>query len=122
MRFIVIGDWGGLPDFPYRTPVEKAVGREMGKITDYLDTQFVLALGDNFYFDGVKDVADSRFKVSNIRVPTQPGKPEKMGGIFQSGNSQGIFDQTGKVRENPIKYWKIQGISDKYYLLFSSDI
>ena len=72
VRFIVIGDWGGLPDFPYRTPVEKAVGREMGKIADYLDTQFVLALGDNFYFDGVKDVADSRFKVSNMnRFKTQ---------------------------------------------------
>ena len=38
----------------------------MGKIADYLDTQFVLALGDNFYFDGVKDVADPRFKVSNM--------------------------------------------------------
>ncbi len=35
----------------------------MGKIADTLDTQFVLALGDNFYFDGVKDVDDPRFKV-----------------------------------------------------------
>ena len=59
----MIGDWGGLPDFPYRTPIEKAIGNEMGKIADYLDIQFVLALGDNFYFDGVKDVGDPRFKV-----------------------------------------------------------
>ena len=65
VRFIVMGDWGGLPDFPYRTPVEKAVGDEMGKIADYLDIQFVLALGDNFYFDGIKDVDDPRFKVIN---------------------------------------------------------
>ena len=28
----------------------------------------------------------------------------------------------GKVRENHTKYWKTQGISDKYYFLFFSDI
>ena len=28
---------------------------------------------------------------------------EKWEGIFQSGKSQGIFDETGKVRENHIK-------------------
>ena len=43
---------------------------------------------------------------------------EKWEGIFQSGN----FEQTGKVRENHTKYWKTPGISDKYYLLFFSDI
>ena len=37
--------------------------------------------------------------------------------IFQSGN----IEQTGKLMENQ-KYWKNQGISDKYYLLFFSDI
>ena len=39
---------------------------------------------------------------------------EKWEGIFQSGN----FEQTGKVRENHTKYWKTQGIWDKYYLIF----
>ena len=63
LRFIVMGDWGGLPDFPYRTPIEKAVGKQMGKIADGIDSQFTLALGDNFYFDGVRDVHDLRFKV-----------------------------------------------------------
>ena len=44
--------------------MEKAVADEMGKIADNLDIQFVLALGDNFYMDGVKDVGDPRFKVT----------------------------------------------------------
>ena len=37
---------------------------------------------------------------------------------FSSQGKSGNFKQTGKVRENHTKYWKTQGISDKYYLLF----
>lgn len=63
LRFAVLGDWGGLPDFPYRTLVEKAVASQLGKVTQEFGSQFNLALGDNFYYDGVKDVNDPRFKV-----------------------------------------------------------
>ena len=38
---------------------------------------------------------------------------EKWEGIFQSGKSQ-----TGKVWKIHLKYWKTQGIWDKYYLIF----
>lgn len=62
-RFLVIGDWGGLPFLPYDTPSEKAVANAMGKLGERLNTSFQLALGDNFYFDGVKTVADPRFEV-----------------------------------------------------------
>ena len=34
------------------------------------------------------------------------------------GEKSGNFEQTGKVWENHTKYWKFQGLSDKYYLLF----
>ena len=57
--------------------------------------------------------------VINIcRVPTRtgkPGKPGKMGRHFPVREKSGNFEQTGKVRENHTKYWKTQGISDKYY-------
>ena len=56
------------------------------------------------------------------RVPTQTGKPGKMGRQFPVREKSGNFKQTGKVRENHKTYWKIQGISDKYCLLFVSDI
>ena len=44
------------------------------------------------------------------RVPTRTGKPVRE----KSGN----FEQTGKVLENHTKYWKTQGIWDRYYLIF----
>ena len=56
------------------------------------------------------------------RVPTRTGKPGKMGRHFPVREKSGNFEQTGKVRENHTKYWKTQGISDKYYYLFFSDI
>ena len=43
---------------------------------------------------------------------------EKWEGIFQSGKSQGILnrlEKSGKSQGKSTKYWKTQGISDKYY-------
>lgn len=65
LRFLVMGDWGGLPTPPYTTPIEKGTAKSMAKLTTTYGTQFNLALGDNFYFDGVKSVDDPRFKVRN---------------------------------------------------------
>ena len=65
-RFFLLGDWGGLPFEPYKTPSEIAVADAMGKLGKKLNTSFQLALGDNFYFDGVQSVNDPRFKVRLI--------------------------------------------------------
>lgn len=62
LNFFALGDWGGLPISPYTTPVEKAVAQEMGKLADLLNPEFVLGLGDNFYFLGVENVNDKRFQ------------------------------------------------------------
>lgn len=61
LRFLSLGDWGGSPDFPYTTKVETAVADQMGAIADIYQTSFNLALGDNFYTEGVKNVEDKRF-------------------------------------------------------------
>lgn len=61
LRFLALGDWGGLPSWPYTTPLEIAVGEQMGRIAKTNKTSFTVALGDNFYFDGVKNVEDKRF-------------------------------------------------------------
>ncbi|XP_069544203.1 tartrate-resistant acid phosphatase type 5-like [Brachyistius frenatus] len=62
MRLVVLADWGGVPVPPYYTAHEQAVAAEVDRLarTDGLD--FVLSLGDHFYFSGVQDVDDPRFK------------------------------------------------------------
>ena len=41
----MVGDWGGMPWFPYTTPYETAVSIAMGKVAQELGTQFTVALG-----------------------------------------------------------------------------
>ena len=65
LRFLVLGDWGGLPYFPFRTYIEQAVADQIGIFAQTNSIDHVLALGDNFYFDGVQDVEDARFQVSS---------------------------------------------------------
>jgi len=52
-----------MPYYPYATPIEMAVAKQMSKVADKNPIDFVLTLGDNFYFDGVKSVDDPRFTV-----------------------------------------------------------
>ena len=58
---------------------------------------------------GVEEFA---MKSTNDRVPTQTGKPGKMGrGIFQSGKGQGILnrlEKSGKITQNTEKLWEFE--------------
>lgn len=50
--------------FSKRTVIETEVSNQMTKLGNMFNTQFQLALGDNFYFTGVKDENDKRFTVN----------------------------------------------------------
>lgn len=77
IKFLVLGDWGGLPYPPYITGVQKATAREMSKVAEQVGADFVLALGDNFYYKGVDSVDSPRFKdtfesvytAKSLRIP-----------------------------------------------------
>ena len=64
LNFVMLGDWGGQQDSPYTTKAELEVADKMGDIAEQIGSQFTIALGDNFYHDGVKDVNDHRFQVT----------------------------------------------------------
>ncbi|XP_018430030.1 PREDICTED: tartrate-resistant acid phosphatase type 5 [Nanorana parkeri] len=64
LSFAVIGDWGGIPLPPYFTKQETLVADELGKTVAKWGADFILSVGDNFYYEGVTDVADFRFKTT----------------------------------------------------------
>ncbi|XP_068720388.1 tartrate-resistant acid phosphatase type 5-like [Montipora capricornis] len=62
LRFLVLGDWGGMLFYPYTTYYERAVSKTLGKVAEEFGTQFTIGLGDNFYEFGVKNEDDPRFQ------------------------------------------------------------
>jgi hypothetical protein len=62
--FFVIADQGGMPDPLFFTPIQAYTADLMSKLGNYENTQFQFALGDNFYWDGVLNEDDPRFKVN----------------------------------------------------------
>ena len=54
MSFLAIGDWGGTSDTDPTAPGEVDNNKGMGAVAQTLgNTEFVLALGDNFYSSGI---------------------------------------------------------------------
>jgi len=70
LRTFIIGDWGGIDTKPYTTLYERSTAEQMGKMADLYGPQYIFALGDNFYYHGVKDEHDFRFNVTFESVYT----------------------------------------------------
>ena len=69
LNYVMLGDWGGQPNSPYYTTTEKKIAASMGAKAQEIDSQFTIALGDNFYDYGVKDVDDPRFQTTFEVIP-----------------------------------------------------
>ncbi|KAE9553348.1 hypothetical protein FO519_003411 [Halicephalobus sp. NKZ332] len=67
LRFMLIGDTGGNPKSK-TTKHQLNVAKSMTEIWNSERSNFVINLGDNFYFDGVGSVGDPRFK-ETFEVP-----------------------------------------------------
>lgn len=75
LDFLLIADWGGIDKWPYFTPEQKRVAESMSDWSDQYQADFILALGDNFYFEGIPgDSADDRFQRTweNIYIKDKP--------------------------------------------------
>ena len=60
INFLALGDWGGSPLWG-SLPDQVLTAKGMGKVAQERKADFVVTLGDNFYFTGVEDVDSKRF-------------------------------------------------------------
>ncbi|HEY8966987.1 MAG TPA: tartrate-resistant acid phosphatase type 5 family protein [Candidatus Methylacidiphilales bacterium] len=67
LRFFALGDWGRRGE-----PHQRAVAARMGEEAARVSPAFVLALGDNFYEDGVVSASDPQWQTSFEEVYTAP--------------------------------------------------
>lgn len=73
LTFAVIGDFGGHPQPPYTTWTQRKLARVMAvEVGKNFGTRFIVGLGDNFYFNGVKKVEDPRFHQTFENVYSDP--------------------------------------------------
>ena len=91
--FLVMGDWGGSIHAPYTTSMEIATAKGMGKVAANYTSTFSLALGDNFYTQGVQSVEDTRFQYTFEHVFTA----ESLQSPFEFRIIAGNHDHNGNV-------------------------
>ena len=65
IRFLQLADWGGQGSSPFYTPGQKEAAEQMSQTADDISADFVLALGDNFYENGISgDSHSPRFSTT----------------------------------------------------------
>lgn len=83
---------------PYYTPGQAASVIGMDKVATALKSQFVLAVGDNFYHEGVIDEFDDRFKATfeNVYTPSSLQTPwyAVLGNHDYKGNTTAQIEYT----------------------------
>ncbi|XP_072307328.1 tartrate-resistant acid phosphatase type 5b [Eucyclogobius newberryi] len=114
LGFAVLADWGGLPFPPYHTFHQTAVAEELDRLSQEQGLSFILSLGDHFYFQGVRDVQDPRFKQTFERVFHQPSLQD-VPWFLVSGNHDHRGNVSAQILYSNVSHrWKYPSL---YYSL-----
>ena len=62
--WLALGDWGGKPKPFYTSRIQLSVAESMKRTAKYYRPDYLLALGDNFYYSGVDDVTDPHWRLT----------------------------------------------------------
>ena len=105
--FMVLGDWGR------NTPDQHRVAAAMGRAAADARADFVLAIGDNFYSEGVTSVDDPLWRSVFENVYTHPALQVTwhalLGNHDYYGNPQAQVDYTRQSKRwsMPARYYKV---------------
>ncbi|HSY17762.1 MAG TPA: tartrate-resistant acid phosphatase type 5 family protein [Candidatus Acidoferrales bacterium] len=106
LNFLLVGDWGrnGEKD-------RMDVATQMGSAAQAMAAKFIVAVGDNFYEDGVKSVDDPQWQSSFEKVYTAPSLQVRWQAILGNHDYHGNCDaqidysQTSQRWNMPARYY-----------------
>ena len=61
-HFVVLGDWGGRPAPLYTSPLQVSSAVALMKYAKLYKPEYVVSIGDHFYFNGIESVQDRRWE------------------------------------------------------------
>ncbi len=118
ISFLAIGDFGR-----HGAYTQKEVARDMGKVADFLEIDFTVSVGDNFYPNGVQSTQDYQWISSYESIYIHHGLHEPwfvaLGNHDYEGNVQAQIDysQISRRWEMPSRYFeKLIEIDNGKYL------
>lgn len=106
LSFLATGDWGQPGDHQ-----QKDVARRMGETAARIDSQFVVAVGDNFYDAGVESVSDFHWKALYENVYTARSLQTPWYAIFGNHDYGGVpqaqldYAKTSPKWRMPARYY-----------------
>lgn len=104
--FLVLGDWGRGGDFHQRD-----VAEQMGKVAERFGSQFIVAVGDNFYESGVESVTDPKWRTDFEDVYTAPSLHRPWKVVLGNHDYQGspeaqiAYSAMSDRWHMPARYW-----------------
>eukprot|EP00928_Gymnodinium_smaydae_P063862 TRINITY_DN47341_c0_g1_i1.p1 TRINITY_DN47341_c0_g1~~TRINITY_DN47341_c0_g1_i1.p1 ORF type:complete len:360 (-),score=59.49 TRINITY_DN47341_c0_g1_i1:335-1414(-) len=111
VTFATLGDWGGAsiggPDGDYHGRNEVAVAKTLGEKAAELAISFVINTGDNFYYCGVQNLTDDRFKEAFEDIFTAKSLSVPWYGVL--GNHDYAYDVQAQLKyKSPVNdRWQI---------------
>jgi len=120
LNFLVVGDWGrdGEKD-------QMDVAKQMGLAASDIGARFIIAVGDNFYEDGVASVDDPQWQTSFEKVYTAPALQARWQAVLGNHDYHGNCDAQiayGKVSARwnmPARYYtRTEQIDDAHTVDF----
>lgn len=112
LAFVAVGDWGR-----NGANHQRAVAEQMGRAATEIGSQFVAALGDNFYERGVTSAQDPQWRSSFEDVYTAPSLQIPWYAILGNHDYLGApeaeieYAQLSSRWRMPDRYYKVEGAS-----------
>lgn len=141
LRFLAVGDWGGQDTYPYYTQEQVEVADGMARVAaagkegssdDGMDIErmpeasFVLALGDNFYWNGLatnadEDISEMRFQETFEKVYHQPELQVPWYVIGGNHDHCGNIEKQLEFSQDPNTRWSFPDYNHRVVKEFSLD-